>query len=64
MTSSNYSPVTLSCSNCNTIFESRSTHDGDIKVEICSNCHPAYTGKQRANVSSSQVEKFNDRYAR
>ena len=59
----NYTTVTISCGNCNNTFESRSTHQGDIAVEVCSNCHPVYTGQQRATVSSSQVDKFNDRFS-
>ncbi|OED40506.1 50S ribosomal protein L31 [Chromatiales bacterium (ex Bugula neritina AB1)] len=57
-----YSPVTVSCSNCANTFVTGSTHAGDISIEVCSNCHPAYTGQQRTLTGSNQVEKFRARY--
>ena len=42
----NYSEVRVQCA-CGHSFLTRSTHHGDIHVEICSNCHPFFTGKQR-----------------
>ena len=42
----NYDAVRVLCA-CGNNFETRSTHKGDIHVEICSVCHPFFTGKQR-----------------
>jgi len=48
---------------CGNEFETRSTAP-EIRVEICSNCHPFYTGKQKLVDSAGKVERFNRRYAR
>jgi large subunit ribosomal protein L31 len=48
---------------CGNTFETRST-GGDLKVEICSNCHPFYTGKQKLLDSAGRVERFNKKYAK
>ena len=42
----NYEAVRVLCA-CGNHFETRSTHKGEIHVEICSVCHPFFTGKQR-----------------
>ncbi len=52
----------LRCSSCGTEFELRSTAD-KIAVDICSNCHPAYTGRARTVASGDRVERFNRRRA-
>jgi large subunit ribosomal protein L31 len=54
--------VDLRCSSCGASFEIRSTADV-LAVEICSNCHPAYTGRARTFGSSGQIERFNRRRA-
>ncbi len=48
---------------CGTKFETRSTK-GDINVEICSQCHPFYTGKQKFVDSEGRVDRFNRKYGR
>jgi len=48
---------------CGNTFETRSTV-GDLKVEICSNCHPFFTGKQKLVDSAGRVEKFMRKYAK
>ncbi|MCX7983404.1 MAG: 50S ribosomal protein L31 [Bacteroidetes bacterium] len=48
---------------CGNTFETRSTV-GNIHVEICSNCHPFFTGKQKLVDSAGRVEKFNRKYTR
>jgi large subunit ribosomal protein L31 len=53
----NYQTVKVTCG-CGNEFESMSTKKR-IKVEICSECHPFYTGKQRAVQAAGRVEKFN-----
>ena len=42
----NYKEIRVQCA-CGSAFETRSTHKGDIHVEICSACHPFFTGKQK-----------------
>jgi len=56
-----YEKVTVTCV-CGNTFETKSTSAGIKKVEICSNCHPFYTGKQRTISKQGRVEKFNLRY--
>ena len=46
---------------CGNIIETRSTLK-DIKVEICSNCHPFYTGKQKLVDTAGRVERFRRKY--
>jgi len=55
-----YEKVTVKCS-CGNTFETRSTSK-DLKVEICSNCHPFYTGKQRTLSKAGRIERFNQKY--
>ncbi|HHT49521.1 MAG TPA: 50S ribosomal protein L31 [Firmicutes bacterium] len=55
----NYGKATVTCA-CGETFETGSTKK-EIRVEICSNCHPFYTGKQRIVDSGGQVEKFQKR---
>ena len=58
-----YEEVTVHCA-CGSVFKTRSTHKGDIRLEICSNCHPFFTGKQKLVDSTGRVERFNKRYGR
>jgi large subunit ribosomal protein L31 len=46
------------------IHMTRSTHKGDIAVEICSNCHPFFTGKQKLMDTAGRVERFRRKYAK
>ena len=48
---------------CGSTFETRSTI-GNLKVEICSKCHPFFTGKQKLVDSAGRVERFNKKYAK
>jgi large subunit ribosomal protein L31 len=54
--------VDVRCTSCGTSFAVRSTADR-ISVEVCSSCHPAYTGRERAAASGSRVDRFNRRRA-
>ncbi|HZB35276.1 MAG TPA: 50S ribosomal protein L31 [Gaiellaceae bacterium] len=54
--------VDVRCSACGTSFRTHSTAQS-ISVEICSNCHPAYTGRERAATRGDRVERFNHRRA-
>ncbi|TVP46876.1 MAG: 50S ribosomal protein L31 [Gemmatimonadales bacterium] len=55
-----YKLATVICS-CGTTFQTRATQD-EIRVEICSVCHPFYTGKQRLVDTAGRVERFNRKY--
>jgi len=55
-----YEKVIVTCA-CGNSFETRSTKK-DLKVEICSNCHPFYTGKQKLVDTAGRVEKFIRKY--
>jgi large subunit ribosomal protein L31 len=54
---------TLTCSTCGTTFISRSTA-GDLTVDTCSQCHPAYTGRVTKATTGSRVERFERRRSR
>lgn len=57
-----YSEVTVSCA-CGETFKTRSTKGGEIRLEICSKCHPFFTGKQKLIDTAGRVERFNRKYA-
>jgi large subunit ribosomal protein L31 len=59
-----YVATRVVCS-CGSSFETRSTKSsGEIHVEVCSQCHPFYTGKQKILDVGGRVEKFEKRYGR
>ena len=43
---------------CGSTFQTRSTHKGDLRVEICSSCHPFYTGRQKLVDTEGRVDRF------
>jgi large subunit ribosomal protein L31 len=55
-----YKAATVTCA-CGNVIETRSTVQ-KIHVEICSNCHPFYTGKQKLMDTAGRVEKFRKKY--
>jgi large subunit ribosomal protein L31 len=55
-----YEMATISCA-CGNVFSTR-TAVGDMKVDICSNCHPFYTGKQKLVDSAGRVDKYYRKY--
>ena len=57
-----YNEATISCA-CGASFKTRSTR-GDYSVEICSSCHPFYTGKQKIMDTAGRVERFRRRYSK
>jgi large subunit ribosomal protein L31 len=57
----NYQTVTVHCA-CGNTWQTRSTSK-DIHVEICSQCHPYYTGKQKLMDTAGRIERFRQRYA-
>ncbi|MGO9560509.1 MAG: 50S ribosomal protein L31 [Acidimicrobiales bacterium] len=56
----NYVTTTVHCS-CGSSFETRSTK-ADLHVELCNECHPFYTGKQKLVDTGGRVERFERRY--
>ena len=54
--------VDVRCSSCGASFSTRSTATA-VSVDVCSNCHPAYTGRERAATSGDRIERFNQRRA-
>ncbi|MBN2665901.1 MAG: 50S ribosomal protein L31 [Bacteroidales bacterium] len=56
----NYVVSKITCA-CGNVIETRST-SGDMEVEICSACHPFYTGKQKLVDTAGRVERFNKKY--
>ncbi|NCX93420.1 MAG: 50S ribosomal protein L31 [Gammaproteobacteria bacterium] len=59
-----YNDIQVSCS-CGSSFTTRSTlGKKELKLEVCSRCHPYYTGKQKLMDTAGRVETFNKRFAR
>jgi large subunit ribosomal protein L31 len=58
-----YDNIHVKCA-CGNTFETRSTHKGDIVVEICSACHPFFTGKQKLIDTAGRVERFRRKFAK
>jgi large subunit ribosomal protein L31 len=58
-----YKEITVTCS-CGNTFHTRSTLGHDLQIEVCSNCHPFYTGKQKIVDTGGRVDKFRKKYAR
>ncbi|MBY8964563.1 50S ribosomal protein L31 [Algiphilus sp.] len=57
-----YAPVKVTCS-CGHSFETQSTlGQSQLSVEVCSNCHPFYTGKQKLLDAGGRVDRFRKRY--
>ncbi|MEM1262419.1 MAG: 50S ribosomal protein L31 [Pseudomonadota bacterium] len=59
----NYAETVVTCS-CGNTFTTRSTLGGPLQVEVCSSCHPFYTGKQKIVDAGGRVDKFRRKYAR
>ncbi|MBT5559740.1 MAG: 50S ribosomal protein L31 [Proteobacteria bacterium] len=59
----NYSDVKITCA-CGNVIDTRSTLGQDLTVEICSACHPFYTGQQKVMDTAGRVGKFQERYGR
>jgi large subunit ribosomal protein L31 len=58
-----YASVKVSCA-CGAEWETRSTRQEDIRLEICSSCHPFYTGKQKFVDTAGRVERFHRKYGK
>ncbi len=57
-----YKQATVSCA-CGNVFQTRSSK-GDIRVDICSKCHPFYTGQQRFVDTAGRVERFRKKFGK
>jgi large subunit ribosomal protein L31 len=55
--------ASVRCSTCGNEFTTRSTRS-ELTIDVCSSCHPAYTGVERAVASGSRIERFELRRAR
>jgi large subunit ribosomal protein L31 len=58
-----YNEINVHCA-CGNTFTTRSTHKSAISVEICSACHPFFTGKQKLMDTAGRVERFRRKYAK
>lgn len=56
-----YHQINVTCS-CGNTFQTGSTSAKDLSIEVCSACHPFYTGKQKVLDTAGQVDKFRRRY--
>ena len=56
-----YQEIEVTCS-CGNTFQTRSTLDKPLQIEVCSVCHPFYTGKQKIVDTAGRVEKFRKKY--
>ena len=57
-----YKEISVSCT-CGNTFKTSSTLGHDLQIEVCSNCHPFYTGKQKMVDTAGRVDKFRKKYA-
>jgi large subunit ribosomal protein L31 len=57
-----YEKINVRCA-CGNHFETRSTHKGDVVLEICSACHPFFTGKQKLVDTAGRIERFRRKFA-
>ena len=56
-----YDDVNVTCS-CGNSFQTRSTVGKDLTIEVCAQCHPFYTGKQKMLDSGGRVDRFRRKY--
>ena len=56
-----YNEVKATCS-CGATYETRSTLSDDIHIDVCAQCHPFYTGKQKILDTGGRVDRFNKRF--
>lgn len=58
-----YGEINATCS-CGNVIKTRSTLSKDIHLDVCSQCHPFYTGKQKTLDAGGRIDKFNKRFGR
>lgn len=57
----NYTEVSVTCS-CGEVFKTRSTAARELHLDVCSKCHPFYTGTQKIMDTAGRVDKFRRKY--
>jgi len=58
-----YNTIKVTCS-CGNSFETRSTAGRDLHLDVCSKCHPFYTGKQKMVDTAGRVDRFQQKYGK
>ena len=58
-----YNEITATCS-CGNVISTRSTLEKNINIDVCSVCHPFYTGKQKVLDTGGRIDKFKKRFSR
>ncbi|WP_415884686.1 50S ribosomal protein L31 [Neptuniibacter sp. QD29_5] len=56
-----YAEINATCS-CGNVVKTKSTLGKDIHLDVCSSCHPFYTGKQKEATSGGRIDRFNKRF--
>ncbi len=56
-----YEEITATCS-CGNVIKTRSTVGQDLQLDVCSQCHPFYTGKQKVMDTGGRIDRFNKRF--
>lgn len=57
-----YHDASITCGSCGHVYQTKSTGGDKLTTEICGNCHPFYTGKQKLLDSAGRVDKFLSKY--
>lgn len=56
-----YNQITVTCNSCGTSFSTHSTSDSNINIDVCSNCHPFFTGTQKIVDVANKARDFENR---
>ena len=56
-----YGPATFRCA-CGNVIETRSVHQGVMQVDLCSSCHPFFTGKQKVMDTAGRIDRFKKKF--
>ncbi len=56
-----YGPVTFQCA-CGNVIESKSTLKGTVQIDLCSSCHPFFTGKQKFIDTAGRIDRFKKKF--
>ena len=59
-----YRPVVITCMGCKNKIETRSTKCKDFTIDVCSNCHPFFTGRQKFVDSAGRIERFQRKWSK
>lgn len=57
-----YKEIKVTCTGCGNTFMASTTKQNDLSIEICSNCHPFYSGQQKL-IQTDRIKQFADRYS-